>query len=135
MTDRAASRDLSLLLRDVGGNAGFFAREADVQDPRLVAQRVAVNSERRRGAPEISGGAPDSADDVLLFEFLLREVEGDSVSEKLVDDLLQLSVEIHFCPRANFSERGGILANGNVRVWLSQNKFRHRGFAQDHDPN
>jgi len=29
------------------------------------------------------------------------------VGEEFVDDLLQLSVEVHFCPRANFSERGG----------------------------
>src|SRR6476660_4695360 len=101
MTDRTVPRDLSFFLRDVGRDAGLFAGEADVEDSRLVAQRVAVDAERRRGAPEITGRALHRADDVLLFEFLLREVERDSVGQELVDDLLKLSVEIQVFPRAS----------------------------------
>ena len=93
------SRAMSFLLRDVGRNARPLAREADVQNARLVAQRVAMDAERIRGASQISRRALDRSDDVLLLELLLGEIETDAVREKLVDDDLKLSVEIHIFSR------------------------------------
>src|SRR6476659_4579041 len=99
---RADSRQL-LLLRDVGGDPGLFAREADVENSRLVPKRVAVDAERDRGAPEISRRALHRADDVFLLELLLREIERNSMGQEFVDDLLKLSVEIQVFPRASGS--------------------------------
>src|SRR5262249_14409790 len=75
MTSSASSRAVSLLLGDVGRDARLLAREADVEDARLVPESVAVDSQRERGAPEISAGALHRAHDVFLLEFFFREVE------------------------------------------------------------
>src|SRR5262249_30382649 len=82
-------------LDDIWRHAPLLTRQADVQNPDLVAQRVAMNAERVRGAPEVSRGALHGADNVLLLEFLLRQIEGNAVGQELVDNLLQLPVQIH----------------------------------------
>src|SRR5262245_22453336 len=88
----------SLFLGDVRRDAELFARKSDVENANFVAQRVPVNAERARGAPQISGAALDGTDDVFLFEFLLGEVERDPVGQKLVDHFLELPIEIHDAP-------------------------------------
>src|SRR5215471_18276045 len=94
MKTRADSRAL-FFLRDLRRDAHLLARQADVGYADLVAERVAVDAERARRAPEISGRPLHRADDVLLLEFLLGEVERDAVSQQLIDDFLELSIQIH----------------------------------------
>src|SRR5262252_225408 len=114
MKKAGISRPFSLFLGDVGIDAMLLAREADVQDADLVAEGVAMDSERERGAAEISGRALHRSDDVLLLEFLRGQVQRDAVSEELVDDLLKLPIEIHGLPPATSKmfrgERAAILA-------------------------
>jgi hypothetical protein len=84
----------------------MLAGQPDVQDADLVAKGVAVDAERARRAPEISRGALYGSHDVLLLEFFLGQVERDSVSQKLIDDLLELPVQIQIPspPRENESK-------------------------------
>src|SRR5215470_19934033 len=93
MIARGSAR--SLLLRDVRGDAELFAGKTDVEDAHLVAQRVSMNAEGARGAAEISRRPLHGADDVLLLELLLREVERNPMRQKFVDDFLELPVQIH----------------------------------------
>ena len=102
--DRARFLAALFLFRDVGRDAGLLAREPDVENARLVAQRVAMDAEGVRGAAEVSGGALHRSHDVFLLELFLREVQRDSVREKLIDDLLKLSIEIHVRPPLAFSK-------------------------------
>ena len=80
----------------------LVARQTDIQDPDFVSERIAVDAERGSGAAEISRRPPHGADDVLLLELLLREIERDPVSEKLVDDLLELPIQVHVILRKSF---------------------------------
>src|SRR5690349_24516365 len=91
----------SLLLRDARRDAKLLARQSDVEDADLVAQSVAVNPERARGAAEISGRSLHGSDDVLLLEFFFCELERDSVGEELVNDLLELPIQVHDAPPRN----------------------------------
>jgi len=118
MTRRATSHDESLFLRYVRGDAELLARESDVQDADLVAEGVSVDAERGRRAAEISRRTFHRADDVLLLEFLFREIERDTVSEEFVDDFLELPIQIHDSPpefNLKAKRRGRILANENFK--------------------
>jgi len=121
---RAARK--SLFLCNLRRHAHLLARQTNVENADFVAERVAVDAERARRAPEIPGRPLHRADDVLLLEFLLGEVERDAVSQKLIDDFLELSIQIHVPLPENQrmrSEEARILANGEDAVSNSALSF------------
>ena len=54
-----------------------------------------MDSERPRGADQISRRELHGPRNVFLLELFAREIETDAVGEKLVDYLLKFCIEIH----------------------------------------
>src|SRR5687767_7627773 len=99
----ARPRILAALRQRAGLAAGMSAAGHRPQlvgsDPQVgdfVAQRVAMDAERLRGAADVAGMLAQRGDDELLLELAARLLECDALTNQLIDDLKQTPIEILF---------------------------------------
>ena len=122
---RARQRATSLLLRDVRGDAELFAGSRMLRIPTLLRSVLRWMPREVAARPRFPERSLHRADDVLLLEFFLGELERDAVGQKLVDDFLELPVQIHDAlPEIPIRMRNGRGAH------LSKRKIERKRIAQ-----